>query len=86
VSSRYRSSVGERGYETSAIAIIRLSGLIATIDSRLETNGFFNPAPGKTETARWMLRNVLTRPGFTGAEVQFLRGVVRHLVQPRRPS
>jgi tRNA/rRNA methyltransferase len=52
----------------------------------LETNGFFNPAPGKTETARWMLRNVLTRPGFTGAEVQFLRGVVRHLVQARRPS
>jgi tRNA/rRNA methyltransferase len=33
-----------------------------------------------------MLRNVLTRPGFTGAEVQFLRGVVRHLVQARRPS
>ena len=63
-----------------------LAGLIATIDSRLETNGFFNPAPGKTETARWMLRNVLTRPGFTGAEVQFLRGVVRHLVQARRPS
>jgi tRNA/rRNA methyltransferase len=63
-----------------------LAGLIATIDSRLETNGFFNPAPGKTETARWMLRNVLTRPGFTGAEVKFLRGVVRHLVQARRPS
>jgi tRNA/rRNA methyltransferase len=63
-----------------------LAGLIATIDSRLETNGFFNPAPGKTETARWMLHNVLTRPGFTGAEVQFLRGVVRHLVQARRPS
>jgi len=63
-----------------------LAGLIATIDSRLETNGFFNPAPGKTETARSMLRNVLMRPGFTGAEVQFLRGVVRHLVQARRPS
>jgi tRNA/rRNA methyltransferase len=62
-----------------------LAGLIATIDSQLETNGFFNPAPGKTETARWMLRNVLTRPGFTGAEVQFLRGVVRHLLQARRP-
>ena len=67
-------------------AQVELAGLIATIEARLETNGFFNPAPGKTETARWMLLNVLTRPGFTGAEVQFLRGVVRHLVQPRRPS
>jgi tRNA/rRNA methyltransferase len=74
-----------------------LAGLIAAVQAQLETNGFFNPAPGKTETAQWMLRNLFTRPGFTGAEVQFLRGVVRslagprnkgerHLVRPRRPS
>lgn len=60
-----------------------LAGLIAALETRLETNGFFNPAPGKTETARWMLHNVFTRPGFTGAEVQFLRGVVRSLAEPR---
>jgi tRNA/rRNA methyltransferase len=60
-----------------------LAGLIAAIETQLATNGFFNPAPGKTETAHWMLRNVLTRPGFTGAEVQFLRGVVRSLAEPR---
>jgi tRNA/rRNA methyltransferase len=33
-----------------------------------------------------MLHNVLTRPGFTGAEVQFLRGVVRSLVEPRNKN
>jgi tRNA/rRNA methyltransferase len=61
-----------------------LTGLIAALETRLETNGFFNPAPGKAETARRMLHNVMTRPGFTGAEVQFLRGVVRNLAEPRR--
>lgn len=60
-----------------------LAGLIAAAETQLETNGFFNPAPGKAETARRMLHNVLTRPGFTGAEVQFLRGVVRSLAQRR---
>jgi tRNA/rRNA methyltransferase len=63
-----------------------LTGLIAAIESRLEANGFFNPAPGKAETARRMLHNVMTRPGFTGAEVQFLRGVVRSLVEPRNKN
>ncbi|WP_017668894.1 RNA methyltransferase [Sandarakinorhabdus sp. AAP62] len=60
-----------------------LAGLIAAVETQLANNGFFNPAPGKTETALSMLRNVLTRPGFTGAEVQFLRGVVRSLAEPR---
>jgi len=63
-----------------------LTELIAALESRLETNGFFNPAPGKTETARRMLYNVMTRPGFTGAEVQFLRGVVRSLSEPRNKN
>jgi len=31
-----------------------------------------------------MLTNIFTRPGFSTAEVQFLRGVVRSLGQPRR--
>lgn len=60
-----------------------LAGLIAALESQLETNGFFNPAPGLAETARRLLRNVMTRPGFTGPEVQFLRGVVRSLAEPR---
>jgi tRNA/rRNA methyltransferase len=61
-----------------------LAGLIAALETQLETNGFFNPAPGLAETARRMLHNVMTRPGFTGAEVQFLRGVVHRLIEPRR--
>lgn len=63
-----------------------LAGLITALETQLAINGFYNPAPGKAETARRMLRNIFTRPGFTGAEVQFLRGVVRNLIQPRRPS
>lgn len=61
-----------------------LAGLIAALEAQLAENGWFNPAPGRSESARRMLRNILTRPGFTGAEVQFLRGVVRSLAQPRR--
>jgi tRNA/rRNA methyltransferase len=63
-----------------------LAGLIAALEAQLADNGWFNPAPGRSESARRMLRNILTRPGFTAAEVQFLRGVVRSLAQPRRPQ
>lgn len=60
-----------------------LAGLIAALEAQLMANGWFNPAPGLTETARRMLANIFTRPAFTGAEVQFLRGVVRGLSGPR---
>jgi tRNA/rRNA methyltransferase len=60
-----------------------LAGLISALEERLAENGWFNPAPGRSESARRMLRNILTRPAFTGAEVQFLRGVVRSLASPR---
>ncbi|MEI6485655.1 MAG: RNA methyltransferase [Sphingomonadales bacterium] len=63
-----------------------LAGLIGAIEARLEANSWFNPAPGLRETATRMLRNLMTRPGFTQAEVQFLRGVVRGLTEPRRPG
>ncbi|MFZ4381338.1 MAG: RNA methyltransferase [Sandarakinorhabdus sp.] len=56
-----------------------LAGLIAALEARLTENGWFNPAPGLTEVSRRMLANIFTRPGFTGGEVQFLRGVVRSL-------
>ncbi len=63
-----------------------LANLIADLDARLRQNGWFNPAPGRSEASHRMLHNTFTRPGFSGAEVQFLRGVVRSLAQPRRPS
>lgn len=56
-----------------------LAGLIAALEARLTETGWYNPAPGLAEASRRMLVNVFTRPGFTGAEVQFLRGVVRNL-------
>jgi tRNA/rRNA methyltransferase len=63
-----------------------LSNLIAAMEARLAENGWFNPAPGRSEASHRMLHNTFTRPGFSGAEVQFLRGVVRSLAQSRRPS
>jgi tRNA/rRNA methyltransferase len=64
-------------------AQVELAGLITALEERLAENGWFNPAPGRSESARRMLRNIFTRPAFTGAEVQFLRGVVRSLASPR---
>ncbi|WP_353217282.1 RNA methyltransferase [Sandarakinorhabdus sp.] len=63
-----------------------LAGLIAALEARLTENGWFNPAPGLRDVSRRMLANIFTRPGFTGGEVRFLRGVVRSLAGPRRPS
>jgi tRNA/rRNA methyltransferase len=60
-----------------------LAGLIAAVEDQLAANGYFNPVPGRAASARRMIRNILTRPGFTGAEVQVLRGVVRTLAHPR---
>ena len=61
-----------------------LAGLIAALEAQLDDHGWFNPSPGRRESARRMLTNIFTRPGFSTAEVQFLRGVVRSLGQPRR--
>lgn len=63
-----------------------LMALIADVEARLAANGYFNPVPGRAASARRMLRNILTRPGFTGAEVRSLRGIVRGLSAPRRPA
>ena len=61
-----------------------LEGLIAALEVRLEATGYFNPIAGRAASARRTLRNIFTRPGFTGEEVQVLRGVVRNLADTRR--
>ena len=61
-----------------------LEGLIAALEERLAENGYFNPVAGRAAASRRMLRNIFTRPGFTGEEVQVLRGIVRSLAEPRR--
>lgn len=63
-----------------------LMDLIAAIDTVLVANGYYNPVPGRAAAARRMMRNIFTRPGFTGAEVRSLRGIVRGLSQRRRPG
>lgn len=60
-----------------------LENLIATIDETLTANRYYSPAPGRPEAAKLTLRNLLTRPQFTEAEVRTLRGVVRILAKPR---
>lgn len=61
-----------------------LEALIVALEERLAANGYFNPVAGRAAAARRTLRNIFTRPGFTGEEVQVLRGVVRNLAQSRR--
>lgn len=60
-----------------------LEGLIAALEERLADNGYFNPIAGRAAAARRTLRNIFTRPSFTGEEVQVLRGIVRSLSEPR---
>lgn len=63
-----------------------LMDLITAIDTVLVANGYFNPVAGRAAAARRMMRNMFTRPAFTGAEVRSLRGIIRGLSQPRRPA
>ncbi len=60
-----------------------LERLIAAIDDELTAANYY-AIPGRAEAARLTLRNLLTRPGFSDAEVRTLRGVVRTLAQRRR--
>jgi tRNA/rRNA methyltransferase len=61
----------------------QLEALIADLDARLTANRYYSPGPGRVEAARLTLRNLLTRPQFSEAEVRTLRGVVRILAAPR---
>lgn len=63
-----------------------LEALIVDLDRRLEANRYYSPGPGRPDAAQLTLRNLLTRPQFTEAEVRTLRGVVRILNVPRGPA
>ena len=62
-----------------------LERLIAAVDAELTAANYY-AVPGRAEVARLTLRNLLTRPAFSEAEVRTLRGVVRALSQRRRAS
>jgi tRNA/rRNA methyltransferase len=55
-----------------------LLGLLAHLEDALSARGYFRPAPKKPKMVD-NLRAVLTRPGFTEAEIKVLRGVVASL-------
>lgn len=60
-----------------------LEALLVDVDARLAANRYYSPGAGRPEAARMTLRNLLTRPQFSAAEVRTLRGVVRILSVPR---
>lgn len=63
-----------------------LHGLLDHLEQALEARGYFRPAAKKPKMVD-NLRAVLTRPGFTEAEIKVLRGVVASLdyFSPRSP-
>lgn len=62
-----------------------LAALIAHLDAELERAGYFHVQERAPATRR-MLAQLLTRPGFSAADIRTLRGVVKALVEgPRRP-
>jgi tRNA/rRNA methyltransferase len=63
-----------------------LIGLFNHLEEALEVRGYFRPAAKKPKMVD-NLRAVLTRPGFAGAEIKVLRGVVASLdyFSPKEP-
>jgi tRNA/rRNA methyltransferase len=63
-----------------------LIGLLTHLEAALSVRGYFRPAPKKPKMVD-NLRAVLTRPGFTEAEIKVLRGVVASLdyFSPKEP-
>lgn len=60
-----------------------LEGFIAQLFSGLDTAGYFARIKDRAPASRRMLRNMLTRPGFSANEVRTLRGVIRALTTRR---
>jgi tRNA/rRNA methyltransferase len=63
-----------------------IHGLLDHLEKALDARGYFRPAAKKPKMVD-NLRSVLTRPGFTEAEIKVLRGVVASLdyFSPRAP-
>lgn len=67
-----------RGPETPPAPREALLGLLDHLDDALSARGYFRPATKKPKMLD-NLRAVLTRPGFSEAEIKVLRGVVASL-------
>ena len=55
-----------------------LEGLIGQLDQALADVGYYHP-PERIHATRNTLRTILTKPGWSGREVQAMRGVIRAL-------
>ena len=75
-----------RGPEMPPASKEALNGLIDHLDTALSARGYFRPATKKPKMLD-NLRAVLTRPGFSDAEIKVLRGVVASLdyYSPKEP-
>ena len=75
-----------KGPEIQPAAKEHLHGLLAHLESALDARGYFRPAPKKPKMVD-NVRAVLTRAGFTEAELKVLRGVVASLdyFSPKEP-
>ncbi|MCD1266556.1 RNA methyltransferase [Shinella sumterensis] len=62
-----------------------LQGLFDHVEETLDARGYFRPAEKKPKLVE-NLRAILTRPSFTGTEIQVLRGVISCLDRFTRES
>lgn len=62
-----------------------LQGLFDHVEETLDARGYFRPAEKKPKLVE-NLRAILTRPSFTGTEIQVLRGIVSCLDRFTRDS
>ncbi|HEX8194434.1 MAG TPA: RNA methyltransferase [Allosphingosinicella sp.] len=61
----------------------QLEGLIVQLEDALETAGYYHPRDRMPATKN-AIRTILTKAGWSGREVQAMRGVVRALAEARR--
>lgn len=75
-----------RGPENPPAPKEQLQGLFNHLEDALEARGYFRPKPKKPKMVD-NLRAVLTRPGFSEAELKVLRGIVASLdyFSPKQP-
>ena len=62
-----------------------LQGLLDHVEETLDARGYFRPAEKKPKLVE-NLRAILTRPSFTGTEIQVLRGIISCLDRFTRES
>jgi tRNA/rRNA methyltransferase len=60
-----------------------LEGLIAHVDEALEPTGYFFP-PDRTPSTKRAVRSLLTKPGWTSAEIRAMRGIISALEKKQR--